>query len=455
MIKKLGLLALCSLSVQAQVNVLSDGTLQTQACAYGRGSTAISGAKAQASAELISFIKGNKSLTTQRAQQHLTTSLDDDAASLYEQQRTMMMEGLSAGAVPLNYSTPTLSGNDTCMTVSLNPQELGEPQGQSWQQTTQNISVTVIGQGWKKEGKTARTIAEQDALQRAVSQVVGVWLTQQHTQSSSMSMNVVNGNESTNMQELIGQQLSSHSEGLVKEWQTLQTKELQNGGVEVTVMAVVEKAPLIQKASKLLSMIGSPRVQVIAPEPLKTELKVWLNEQGIEVGNAASLAIYAKSEVIKRGNNRQLYLSADVRDLAGNIYGQWKNDPSFMSLPNDPYVEKDLMAVHLASESQSKALHNTLNDAFTQVVARGGLVREIMLPSNKLTQPEKLHDVLSTLGGVSDVSIHKQQKFTVASLRFKGSTGELAHALDQALMTITAKSLSKITVEDDFTLRYK
>jgi hypothetical protein len=366
-----------------------------------------------------------------------------------------MMEGLSAGAVPLNYSAPTLSGNDTCMTVSLNPQEIGEPKEQNWQQTAQNISVTVIGQGWKKEGKTALTIAEQDALQRAVSQVVGVWLTQQHTQSSSTSMSIVDGNESTNMQELIGQQLSSHSEGLVKEWQTLQTKELKNGGVEVTIMAVVEKAPLIQKASKLMSMIGSPRVQIIAPEPLKTELKVWLNEQGIEVGNAASLAIYAKSTVISRGNNRQLYLTADVRDLAGNIYGQWKNDPSFMSLPKGPYVEKDLMAVHLASETQSKALHNTLNNAFTQVVARGGLVREVMLPSNKLTQPEKLHDVLSTLGGVSDVSIHKQQKYTVASLRFKGNTGELANALDQALMTITAKNLSKITVEDDFTLRYK
>ena len=118
------------------------------------GSTAISGAKAQASTELISFIKGNKSLTTQSAQQHLTTNLTDDAASLYEQQRTTMIEGLNAGAVPLNYSAPALSGNDTCMTVSLNPQELGEIQEQSWQQATQDISVTVIGQGWKKEGKT-------------------------------------------------------------------------------------------------------------------------------------------------------------------------------------------------------------------------------------------------------------------------------------------------------------
>ena len=54
-------------------------------------------------------------------------------------------------------------------------------------------------------------------------------------------------------------------------------------------------------------MIGSPRVQVVAPEPLKTELKVWLNEQGIEAGNVASLAFYAKSTVISRGTTGALF----------------------------------------------------------------------------------------------------------------------------------------------------
>ncbi|WP_372761359.1 hypothetical protein [Pseudoalteromonas sp.] len=454
MIKKLSLLAFCSLSAHAQVDVLADGTLQTQACAYGRGSSAITGAKAQASAELIRFLQGNKSLTMQRAQQ-LTTDLTDDATNLYEQQRSVMLEGLNAGAVPLNYSAPRLTGNDTCMTVSLNPSNLGEPAKQNWQQATQNISVTVIGQGWQKQGKTALSNAEQDALQRAVSQVVGVWLTQQHTQSSSTSLSISDGIESTTMQELIGQQLSSHSEGLVKEWQTLQSKPLENGGVEITIMAVVEKAPLIQQASQLLSMIGSPRVHVVAPEPLKTELKTWLNEQGIEVGAAASLVLYAKSDLVKRNNNRQLRLSVDVRDLAGNIYGKWQNDPSLMALPNDENVKTDLMAVHLASESQSAALHQALTGAFTKVVARGGLVREVLLPSKKLMQPEKLHAVLSTLGGVSDVSIHKRSDYTVASLRYKGDTGELAHAVEQVLAAITANTLSKITVEDDFTLRYQ
>ena len=455
MISRLALLALCSLSAQAQVDVLADGTLQTQACAYGRGSNAVSYAKTKASAALIKFIKGNKSLTLQTAQQHVSTSLNDEAASLYEQQRTSMIEGLDAGAVPLSHSSPIISGNDTCVTVSLNPQNLGESQPQDWQQAVQDISVTVIGQGWDKAGKTALAVAEQDALQRAVSQVVGVWLTQQHTQSSSSSMNITDGLESTNMQELISEHLSSHSEGLVKEWQTLQSKALDNGGVEVTIMAVAEKTPLIQKASKLLSMIGSPRVKVIAPTPLQAELKLWLNQQGIEVGKAASLVINAKSDLIKRDDNMQLSLSVNVRDLAGNVYGQWRNDPSLLSLPIANNVEKDLMSVHLASESQSKALHSNLRNAFAQVVSMGGLARQVLIPSNVLTQPEKLHDLISTLAGVSDVSIHKQQNNVAASLRFKGNAGELAHILDQALVTVTADNLSKITIEDEFTLSYK
>ena len=92
-----------------------------------------------------------------------------------------------------------------------------------------------------------------------------------------------------------------------------------------------------------------------------------------------------------------LYLTADVRDLAGNIYGQWKNDPSFMSLPKGPYVEKDLMVVHLQVSHNQK--HFIALIMHLLKLLQGGLVREVMLPA-MLTQPEKLHDVLSTLGGV-------------------------------------------------------
>lgn len=450
-------LSLLTLSVfaYADIEISKSGILKSTACGYGRGKIAIVDAKSRASAELANFIQGTKTLAKNSDTQQLTTSISENAENLYQQQRNVMIEGMQAQSLLLDYSTPQLSGNDTCISVSLDLKKIEQQKQTKWQQETQDISVTVAGQGWPKKGTTALVNAEQDALQRAISQVVGVWLTQQSSQSSSSHMEIIDGVEAVTMRDVISQQLLSHSEGLVKEWKTLSIKELDNSGREVTILAVVEKKPLIQQTSKLLSMIGSPRVQVLAPEPLKAELKLWLNEQGIEVGSSASIVINAESRLLDRGNNKQLNLNVDVRDLAGNIYERWKNDPSLISLPNNEYVKRDLLDINLASEPQSKALRASLSSAFTKIVERGGLVREILLPNDKLSRPELLHDLLSTLGGVSDVSIHTRNNYTVANLRYKGNTGELAHAIDMAIATIASEVLSKIEIENDFTLRYK
>lgn len=450
----LSLLALLSTPLAAEVKVLADATMQTTACAYGRGSVAISSAKNQAAAELAAFIQGNKSLAVTDSSQVMDASLNEQSASLYEQQRSYMLEGLSMQALPLTISSPTLSGNDTCVTVSLSLQDLALQESQDWEEDSHNVSVTVSGEGWPKNGQTARYHAEMDALQRAVSQVVGVWLTQQHSQSSQLNLQVLNDDETTQMQELIGQQLSSHSEGLVKEWQTLDSHPIANNGLQVTLHAVVEKSPLVQQASQLLAVIGSPRVKVIAPEPLKTELTLWLGEQGIEVSPVASLVVLATSEFAEIGATNRLHLNVNVQDLSGNIYGHWQNNPALLALPSGQRVEQDLMAVHLAHEQQTQALAQALQKAFTQVVARGGLVRQVWLPQSKIKQPEKLQALLSTLGGVSDVSIDKKGSNIVASLRFKGPTGELADAVHQALTT-TGSGLSAISIENDFTLRYR
>lgn len=450
----LSLLALLTTPLAAEVKVLPDATMQTTACAYGRGSVAISSARAQAAAELATFIRGNKNLAVTDSKQVVSTSLDKNNATLYEQQRSYLLEGLSMDAIPLSTSSPTLSGNDTCVTVSLSLQDLAEPTSQEWEEDTHNISVTVSGEGWPKNGQTARHHAEMDALQRAVSQVVGVWLTQQHSQSSQISLEILNSDERTQMRELIGQQLSSHSEGLVKEWQLIDSQPMDNNGLQVTVHAVVEKSPLIQQASQLLSAIGSPRVKVVAPEPLKTELTLWLGEQGVAVAHVASLVVFADAELANTEKTSRLHLKVNVQDLSGNIYGHWQNNPALLALPNGQRVEHDLMSVHLAHEQQAKELKQALQKAFSQVVARGGLVRQIWLPQSQIKQPEKLQALLSTLGGVSDVSIDTKDNNIVASLRYKGPTGELANAVHQALTT-TGNGLSAISIENDFTLRYR
>lgn len=84
----------------------------------------------------------------------------------------------------------------------------------------------------------------------------------------------------------------------------------------------------------------------------------------------------------------------------------------------------------------------------------GGLVRNIVIPQKRISQPERLQAVLSTLGGVSDVAIHTKNSNIVASLRYKGNTGELADAVHQALSTITDNALPAIVIENDFTLKY-
>ncbi|WP_394129026.1 hypothetical protein [Shewanella maritima] len=453
---KLGvsLLMIVSSTALAEVQVQADGTIETVSCAYGRGSTAIAVAKAQGTADIAAFVQGNKSLASHDANQQLQTGIDDSTVQMYEQNRSLLLEGLSMNALQISTSSPTLSGNDTCVTVGVAMHALSAPSESEWADEIESISVTVTGEGWPKSGQTARYHAEMDALQRAVSQVVGVWLSQQHSQSSQMSLQLNNGSETTNMQEFIGHQLSTHTEGLVKEWQTLDAKPINNDGLRVTVHAVVDKAPLIKKTSDLLDVIGSPRVKVIAPEPLYSELSAWLGQQGIEVEPHASLVIQATSNISQTNNTSRLHLSVAVNDLNGNQYGHWKNNPALIALPSNSNAEYNLMSVHLAHEEQSEALQASLKQAFTQVVARGGIVRQLWLPQSHISQPEKLQSMLSTLGGVSDVAIGRQGRNIVASMRFKGATGELAQAIHQ-MFNSAGVQLPAINIENDFTLRYQ
>ena len=246
-------------TVTAQVTVLDDGRLQTQTCAYGRGALTISAAKDKAALELAEFIKGMQTLTFADSHQTLDTTL----ATHYETHRHQIIEGLNQGTLPLKVENTVLSGNDTCATVSLAINQAKLSDTVQWQDTVQEISVTVIGEGWPKDNETALQRAEQDALSRAVSQVVGVWLTQQRSESSQTVMQV-HDDELTKIRDIIGQQLVTKTSGLVKEWQMLDRRQLANGGVQVTINAVIEKAPLIQQSTDLLATIGSPRVKVNA-----------------------------------------------------------------------------------------------------------------------------------------------------------------------------------------------
>ncbi len=441
-----------SFSVIAEITVLEDGRLETEVCAYGRGTTAISSAKAQAASELASFIKGNKSLNLNSSNSDANVE-NDELNQMYESSREQLLEGIQQQALMIDTSPPRLQGNDTCITATLGLNAAIEKESISWDDSSQEIAVAVIGEGWPKQGMTALKNAEADALQRAVSQVVGVWLTQNHAQSSQTSLTIENDVESTSMKDIIGQQLSMHSEGLVKGWQTLGSKTLENKGIQITLNVIVEKKPLIQQASKMLNQIGSPYVKVEAPEPLKTVITTWLGKQGIDVTSSSSLIVKASAKLKSRGNNQRLDVRVNVQDH-NNIYSSWKNDPSLIALPEDDSVLADLVDVHFADERQLQALQKSLQQGFTQVVARGGLSREVVIPSSYIKQAEHLSSVFNTLAGVSNVAVHQSSRNIIVRLRYKGSSGDLAQAVHLALSAIAKKSLPKIKVTNNYTLTY-
>ncbi len=125
-----------------------------------------------------------------------------------------------------------------------------------------------------------------------------------------------------------------------------------------------------------------------------------------------------------------------------------------MSLPTSAQVEHDLIDVHLATPEQQQSLRKTLKKSFNQVVAQGGMVRDIFIHTRYLSQPDKLSSILSTLGGVKDVVVNSQGDYYRASLRYAGATGELVAALHQSVRPIAAQSLPKARINNEFTIRF-
>ncbi|PFG52249.1 hypothetical protein ATG98_1257 [Marinobacter sp. LV10R520-4] len=449
------LLLACS-NAMALPTFMTSGDLSVDGCAYGRSTMAVDDATANALQELASFLSSPKLFTESTANEELDTA----TSTWLQELRDMSVEGLQLQRMPVTTSSPRIQGNDTCVTVTLVRGTLpgNQSNGDSgrWESGTPEVTVTVTGEGWpdKSRSLTARNQAELDALKRAVSQVVGVWLTQQRAQFSTMEERASGSSSSIALNDMISQQLYTRSEGLVKEWKTLNFRDLENGGIEVTIQAVVEKQLLATAANDVLTAIGSPRVAVVGPQAVAGPLKAWLNTNGVEVSQSASLRIVANAQLKARGNTRRLALTVTVEDLSGQQYGLWRNDPSLLALPASDTVQTDLIDVHLALPAQQKSLRAELQQAFQSMVAQGGLLREIRLRKGLLREPDKLQALLATLGGARDVAVSSNGNYHQASLRYAGATGDLVSAIRQSLRPIAAEPLPQANISNGYEITF-
>ncbi|MEE4295525.1 MAG: hypothetical protein V2J20_02775 [Wenzhouxiangella sp.] len=440
-------IALLHVGAVGQVSIDANGTVSSTQCQYGRGQIAVGGARDRALSEIADFLQGPRLIQELEAEDVLeaTDSSGSSAATLLQEQRSFLLRGNSVDSLRFNVSPPWIQGNDTCVRVDLLPvvPDAGPSQGDVL------VRVEVIGQGYPSGEQTALERAEADALRRAVSQVVGTWLSEQRAESSALSLAIENDSEQTVMSDLMTHHLVSRSTGYVSDWTLLERKALENGGVEILISAQVDGTQLREQGQSLLAELGSPRVSVIADPPLDALLLEWLSAERISTDANAPLKIRALSNLREYGSNRRMDLSIEVTDNFGNLYGAWRNTPSLIALPDGPNVYQDLAEVHLSTEKQKASLSAALRGAFMKVLGQGGLVREVQIPLEQVDDSVRLMTILSMIGGVSDVNHATVGDRMSVQMRYPGPTAELASALQASLAHVGLTTGSRFLVISD------
>ncbi|EOU2461671.1 hypothetical protein ACNTOD_000554 [Vibrio navarrensis] len=426
--------------------------LVEQGCAYGRGSLAIEGAKADALNNLRLFLNGQVSLSLSSEDSKLLNEQFNQAA------REMLVTGIERGLIAADFGQPEIYGDDTCVEARLSPPTQtveGTEDGIVWGSDS-TVSVVVIGEGTRdaKRGLSARQAAEQDAFRRAVSQVLGVMVKSGYLQQtySSMSANAVS--DDFDLHDVAVQSLSMQSQGMVAGWSEISSQTKPNGVIVVTLDVSVEREKVEAKIARLIKSLGQPAVYVDANLPIvQSTFTSALAEMGFDLSDVpeqASIVLQVQENEKVTPSGLQLELAARLLDRAGNEYGNWHNDPTLMTLPNKEGMLNELASVHLAVEQNQKMLTQALHSAVQKIAMRGGPVRELIFTPKAAGKQGQLYTLLSAINGVSDVKIESRSGKVIVRLRSLSDANELAQFIQPTLRIHQPNYQSKLRVLNDY-----
>ncbi|OOF08003.1 hypothetical protein BZG82_15670 [Salinivibrio sp. PR5] len=406
-----------------------------QGCAYGRGTLAIEGAKADAINNLRLFLNGQVSLSLSSEDSELLNEQFNQTA------RETLVTGIERGMITADFGQPEIYGDDTCINVRLMPPTQTKEYSDDdiiWNSDS-TVSVVVIGEGTanEKHGLSARQAAEQDAFRRAISQVLGVMIKSGYLQQthSSMSANAVS--EDFDLQDVAVQSLSIQSQGMITDWSEISSQTKPNGTMVVTLDVSVERQKVEAKIAQLIKSIGQPAVYVDAHLPVvQTTFNSVLAQMGFDLSGTPEqatiiLKVREKKKVTPSG--LQLELAAKLLDLAGNEYGNWQNDPTLMTLPKKEGMLNELASVHLAIDQNQKMLTQALHSAVQKIAMRGGPVRELIFTSKAAGQQGQLYTLLRAINGISDVKFETRSGKVIVQFRSLNNANELAQFIQPAL----------------------
>lgn len=424
-------------------------------CAYGRGAAAVEAAKADGLNQLRLFLQGESSLSLSSSDNELFND------SYSESQRETLVSGISQGLVKANFSQPEIQGDDTCVTVRIAPtaSENEDDFGDDveWSDApTMSVVVTGEGQHDAQTGLTARQVAEQDAFRRAISQVLGVMVKSGYLQQSYSEMSATSASDDFNLVEVARQSLSMQSQGMITGWSEISQQRLANGTVTVTLDVIVEREQVESRIARLISSLGRPSVYINARLPVvKTTFSTALADMGFNLSSQpaqASIILNVREQEKVTPSGLQLEMAASVVDRAGNQYSSWRNDPTFMTLPNKPGMLNELAAIHLAAEDNQHALKAQLHQAVQKMAMQGGPVRELIFSQKAAGQQGRLYSLLSAIHGVSDVKLKSQSGKVVVQLRSMSDAGDLAQYIEPSLQTHQPGYQSRMTVLNEYQL---
>ncbi|KAA8677168.1 hypothetical protein [Vibrio gigantis] len=427
-----------------------------QGCAYGRGAMAVESAKADGLNNLRLFLQGKASVS-------FTTEDNALVEEQFDQQvRELLITNINANDINADFSSPEIQGDDTCVTVRLAPKLStgfnSADDGIEWDDTPV-MSVVVVGEGResKKLALSARQVAEKDAFNRAISQVLGAMVNSGYMQKSYGTLSGTESSNDFDLQEIAMQSLSMEPQGMVSSWNEISYQEKPNGYVTVTLDVFVERQKVEAKIASLIKSLGQPSIYVDAELPVvKDTFSNALAEMGFDLASnpeQSSVILNVQETPKVTSSGLQLELSATVVDRAGNRYGSWHNDPTFMTLPNKAGMLNELAAVHLAIEGNQIALKSELQASVQIMVSRGGPIRELIFSQQAAGKQGQLYRLIGDMSGVSDIKPSQQGGNIVIQLRSLSGASELVQDIEPMLRTHQPNYRSKVDVLNEYQIR--
>ena len=451
-------LVLSGLMSASQANALeldksqSALALVEQGCAYGRGALAIEAAKADALNNLRFFLNGQVSMSLSTDDSELLNDQFNQAT------REMLVEGIDQGLISADFSQPELMGDDTCLTVRVTSPETSQSfdeEGISWD-SEPTVSVVVVGEGTANNarGLSARQAAEQDAFRRAISQVLGVMVKSGYLQQSYSSMSANSASDDFDLHDVAVQSLSMQSHGMITGWNEISSQMKSNGVLTITLDVSVERQKVQAKIAQLIKSLGQPTVYVDAHLPVvRSTFSTSLANMGFDLSSApeqATVILKVKEKKKVTPSGLQLALSAQMQDRSGNLYGEWHNDPTLMTLPNKEGMLNELASVHLAVEKNKTALTQALHGAVQKMAMRGGPVRELIFSPAAAGKQGQLYTLISAINGVSDIKIESRSGRVIVKLRSLNNANDLAQYIEPTLRIHQPNYPSKLRVLNDY-----